>query len=75
MVDLFNGIGSAIPENRASLRAAHDHGSRCRVTLRSQKVRLRLLGCDDIVGHSTYFVVTYPWGAARIRRAVRDHVV
>jgi hypothetical protein len=62
MVDLFNRTGSSIVEDRASLCAAHDHGLRYRIALWTKRGCVRLLGGDDALGHSAYFVVRIPYG-------------
>jgi len=57
MVCLFDRTGSTMLEDRASFCAAHDHGLRYRIALWTQRGRVRLLGGNDVVGYSTYFVV------------------
>src|SRR5271170_341390 len=57
MAGLFDRTGGTMPEDRCRLRADHDYGLRYRTALWTQRSRIRLLGGDDVVGHSTYSVV------------------
>ena len=62
MADLFDRTGSTRLEDCSCLRADHDYGLRYRTALWTQRSRISLLGGDDFVGHSTYFVVCTRYG-------------
>src|SRR5580700_9213728 len=57
MASLFNRTGRPILEDRSCFRADHDYGLRYRTALWTKGGRIRLLGGDDVVGHSAYLVV------------------
>ena len=60
MVRLLTGTGSTMLEDRARVRAVHDHGLRYRITVWTGRGRIRLLGGNDVVALSAYFMV-YTW--------------
>ena len=60
MVRLLTRTGSTMLEDRARVRAVHDHGLRYRIALWTQRGRIRLLVRDDVMAHSADFMV-YTW--------------
>src|SRR5215469_6721682 len=60
MVRLFTRNGRTILEDRACVRAVHDHRLRYRIVIWTQRGRIRLLIGDDVVAHSAHSMV-YTW--------------
>jgi hypothetical protein len=63
VVDLFARTRGTMLDDRTCLRADHDYGLRYRIALRTQGGRNRVLGGDDIVGHSAHSMVCTRHGA------------
>src|SRR5690349_11351233 len=81
MAGLFDRTGRPMLEDRACFRADHDYGLCYWIALWAQGGRVRLLGGDDVVGHSTYMLVRI-WNTGFLPRhspncwpadGVRDH--